>query len=214
MPVKVPLRAAGSGAPLCFLPLFFFFPEPQPLNNESILDGQVRRSVPRLHVGQGDEKLGHPVQIPGSQTLRLSVPLPSAGGGERRRFHVSSRSRKRAGASARAWFPTRPLLSQSLRVGQREENRHPSRELPDVKIRRHLRGRNSQAAGQKGACAAGAVSGKLKLTQSKRAVSCLSADCAREGDTGRGRPSVSGKTTGQGVILWFLPAFCSHSNLS
>lgn len=195
----------------------FFFPQLQPLDNESVLDRQVRRSVSCLHVGQGDEKLGHPVQIPGPQTLRLSVPLPSTGGGERRRFHVSSRSRTRAGASASPWFPTRPLLSQSLRVGQRKENRHPSRELPDVKIRRHLRGCNSQAAGQKGARAAGSVSARLDLTsgpQSKSSVSCLSADCAREGDTGRGRPSVSGKTTGQEVTLWFLPAFCSHSNLS
>lgn len=73
--------------------MFFapFFPELQPLDNERILDGQFRRSVSRLHVGQGDEKLGHPVQIPGPQTLRLPVPLPGAGGGERRRFHVSSR---------------------------------------------------------------------------------------------------------------------------
>lgn len=39
---------------------------------------------------------------------------------------------------------------QSVRLGQREENRHPPRELPDSKIGRQLRGHNSETASQKG----------------------------------------------------------------
>lgn len=56
---------------------------------ESILDSHVRRGFSGLHFSEGDEKPGHPVQISGPQTLRLSLPLPGTSGGKRCRLHVS-----------------------------------------------------------------------------------------------------------------------------
>lgn len=53
------------------------------------LDSPFRRGIFALHVSEGDEEPGHPLQISCSQTLRLSLPLRRSGGGERRRLHVS-----------------------------------------------------------------------------------------------------------------------------
>ena len=52
----------------------------------------VRRGVSALHIGEGDEELGRVVQIPGPQTVRLPLPQPRTGGGERRSLHVSPQS--------------------------------------------------------------------------------------------------------------------------
>lgn len=56
---------------------------------ENLLDSCVRRRLSALHVGERDEELGHIVQIPGPQTLRLSLPLPGTSGGKRCCFHVN-----------------------------------------------------------------------------------------------------------------------------
>lgn len=56
---------------------------------ENILDSRFRRGVSGLHISEGDEEPGHPVQISGPQTLRLSLPLPGTSGGKRCRLHVS-----------------------------------------------------------------------------------------------------------------------------
>lgn len=56
---------------------------------ENILDSRFRWGVSGLHVSEGDEEPGHPVQISSPQTLRLSLPLPGASGGKRRCLHVS-----------------------------------------------------------------------------------------------------------------------------
>ncbi len=47
-------------------------------------------------------------------------------------------------------FETCVLLHQSIRLGQWEEDRHTSRELPDSKSRRQLWGRSRQTSSQKG----------------------------------------------------------------
>jgi len=56
---------------------------------ENILDSQVRWRLSALHISEGDEEPGHPLQISGPQTLRLSLPLPCSSGGKRRCLHVS-----------------------------------------------------------------------------------------------------------------------------
>ena len=56
------------------------------------LTSAVRRGVSALHIGEGAEELGRVVQIPGPQTVRLPLPQPRTGGGERRSLHVSLQS--------------------------------------------------------------------------------------------------------------------------
>lgn len=57
--------------------------------SENTLDSLVRRSIPGLYISEGDEEPGHPVQISGPPTLRLSISLPGTSGGERCCLHVS-----------------------------------------------------------------------------------------------------------------------------
>lgn len=118
-------------------------------DNESILDGTARWGFSHLHFSEGNEKPGHPVQISCPQTLWISIPQPGTSGGKRRRLHVSRHLRTRT-AWPSVWFLTCPLLCQSIRVGQWEENCHTSRELPDSKGRRQLWGHYSETTSQKG----------------------------------------------------------------